>query len=115
MDPAAIAALAGETAKVGPEVFKTLLSIKDDKQRQKFEQSLALLSSKQQQELNDKLLNATTQTEKLKILSGSLVQYALANENSAANRETVMYIIAGTLAVVLLTVTVIIVVKTKKQ
>lgn len=114
MDPGTIAALAGETAKVGPETLKTILSIKDDKQRQKFQASLALLDSKQQKELNQLLLNAKSETDKLNILSSAVVQYAIANESRAANKETVMYIIAGVIGVTLLAAAIIIAVKTKK-
>lgn len=88
--------------QVGTAIANTVAGISDMNKRRRFEQSLALLSNSQQKELNEKLMKVSSQNERLQILSDSMVQYAIANETGAAKKETVMYIIAGGLAVVIL-------------
>lgn len=88
--------------QAGTAIANTIAGISDMNKRRRFEQSLALLSNRQQQELNEKLMKADSQNQRLQILSDSMVQYAIANETGAAKKETVMYIIAGALAVVIL-------------
>lgn len=95
-------------------IAQTIAGINDMNKRRQFEASVALLDNRQRSELNKQLAAASTQSDRMAILSGSMVQFAIANENAAAKRETVMYIIAGSMAAVLLTVAVIISVKSKK-
>lgn len=107
--------VASSIVDMGLGIATTIAGISDMNKRRRFEESLALLSNRQKQDLNEKLLAAQTQTDRLAILSGSVVDYAIANENSASRKETTMYIIAGCLAAVILTAAIIYAVKKKKK
>ncbi len=98
--------------KIGSEIANTIAGISDMAKRRRFEESLALLSNRQQEELNDKLLKANTQTERLQILSSSIVQYAIANETKSSSQNTVMYIIIGVLAMGILSAVIFYKIKT---
>lgn len=95
-------------------VAQTISNIIDQKKRRDFEQSLSLLNSQQMAELNKKMLAAKTETDRLNILSSSLIQYATANKQASANAKVVMLGISGVLAVSLLIVA-FFVLKTKKS
>lgn len=84
-------------------IASTIANISDMAKRRRFEQAISLLSLQQQKELNDKLAKANTQTDRLAILSANIVQYAIANDNRTANKDIALYIVSGSLAVVLLT------------
>lgn len=79
-------------------IANTIAGINDMNKRRHFEEAIALLSQRQKAELNEKILKADTATARLQILSSSLVDFAIANENNASKQETTMYIIAGCLA-----------------
>ena len=86
-------------AQAGSMIAQTVSSIIDQGQRRKFEQSLALLSNQQLSALNEKLLKATTQSQRLQILSDSVVEYASANAKAKQTKQTAMYIIVCVMAV----------------
>jgi hypothetical protein len=92
----------GDIAQAGTAIAQTVSNIIDQTKRRQFEMALANLSNRQQEELNNKLLQARSDTEKMQILSNSVLQYAIANQQSETSKETVMYVIAGGLAIVLL-------------
>ena len=86
-------------AQAGSMITQTVSNIIDQGQRIKFEQSLALLSNQQLNTLNEKLLKANTQIERLQILSDSVVEYASANAKAKQTKQTVMYVIVGVIAI----------------
>jgi hypothetical protein len=92
----------GDLVSAGTAIASTIAQISDMNKRRRFEENLALLSNRQQQELNEKLLAASTQTERLEILSSSMVTYLIANEKTTASMDVALYIVAGCLAVVVL-------------
>lgn len=102
----------GEIAQGASAIAGTISGIVDQTKRRQFEMAMANLTNHQQQELNEKLLQAKSDTEKMQILSNSVLQYAIANQQAQENKETTMYIIAGGLAIVLLG-TAIVLVKSK--
>lgn len=106
--------VAGSVVQMGTAIANTIAGINDMNKRRHFEEALALLSNQQQKELNDKLLKANTDTERLSILSENVVQYAIANENGVAKKDTVMYIIAGSLAAIILVSSIVYAIKRKK-
>ena len=92
---------------IGLGIAKTIAGISDMNKRRKFEQSLSLLTNSQQNELNQKLLAANTQTDRLKILSESITQYAIQNQTAAAKNNIILYGVAGVMALgILITVVV---------
>lgn len=92
------------SAQAATMVAQTISNIIDQGKRRKFEQSLASLSNQQQVELNEKMLAATTETQRLQILTQSLEGFAKENERRQKLQKTVMFGIAGTLAIALLVV-----------
>lgn len=82
-------------------------SIIDQGKRRQFESALANLSNRQQEDLNNKLLTAKSDADKMQIISNSILQYAIANQNAESSKETKMYILAGGLAIVLLVTAVV--------
>jgi ssRNA-specific RNase YbeY (16S rRNA maturation enzyme) len=84
--------------QAGTAIANTIASINDINKRRNFEESLSLLSNQQQKELNDKLLQSNSETDRLSILSNSLVQYAIANDANTAHTDIWIYLIAGLLA-----------------
>lgn len=95
-------------------IAKVIDNINDKTKRRRFEQAVADLSNRQQQELGERLLKAQTETERLKILSDSIVEFAAANQASADKQKTIMFIIAGSLGVILMGIALIVVLKKKK-
>lgn len=93
---------ASDMANIPFEAAKTLTAITDLNKRRRFEQAIALMNSRQQADLNEKLLAAQSQTERLTILSNSVVEFAIANENKSARQEVTLYIVAGVLGLVLI-------------
>lgn len=83
-------------------VASTISNIIDQTKRRQFEQAFALLSARQQLELNEKIAAANTQTERLQILSNNMLQFAIANQASANKSKTTLYFLAGGLGIVLL-------------
>lgn len=83
-------------------IAQTISGIIDQGKRRKFEQAIALLSNQQQKELNDKLLAAQTESQRLQILSESVVSYASENAKAKQQKQMVMYVIVGFLAVAVL-------------
>lgn len=91
---AEIAAAAGEVAG---QIIDSISKISDAKKRRQFEERLALLNTSQQNELNEKLLQASTQNEKRRILAESLSATAIARIQ-AANKEKMnilLYVVGG--------------------
>lgn len=103
-----------EGVQAATSIAQTIAGISDMAKRRRFEESLALLSNRQMSELNEKIANAQTESDRLQIISSAIVGYAIANENSAAKKETVMYVIAGGLAVMILAGAIFYAVKRKK-
>lgn len=87
---------------VATGIANTIAGINDANKRRQTETALAYLSNQQKDELNQKLLAAKTQTDRLQILSSAIVQYAIANEAGASKGKTAMYMIAAGLGVALL-------------
>lgn len=101
---------AGVSALTG--IATTIANISDQNKRREFQQQIDLLTNQQQQQLNLKLLVANTQTERLNILSQSIVQFATANQNAASKTKTILLVSAGLLTMGLL-ITVVILTKRK--
>lgn len=101
--------------QAGAAIANTIAGISDMNKRRRFEEALALLSNRQQDELNQKILQANTENERLEILSNSLVQYAIANDSNSAKQETVMYILAGALAAIILVSAIVYAIKKKNR
>lgn len=91
---------AGVSALAG--IAGTIAGINDMKKRREFEQAMGLLSNSQQNELNEKLLKANTQNERLQILSSAILQYTISAQAGADKTNTVMLIIAATIGVALI-------------
>ena len=104
-----------EAVQAGTAIASTIAAIGDMNKRRRFEEQLALLSNNQQKQLNERLLQANSDNARLQILSSSMVEYAVANQRSQASKDTVLYIIASALAVVILTTAVVYAVKIKKS
>jgi len=102
-----------EGVQAATAIAQTISNIVDQAKRRKFEQSLALLNSKQVNELNQKMLEANTESQRLQILSDSLIQYAIANEQSTKTSKVMLLVLAGGLGVCLLTVALIFALKKK--
>ncbi len=83
-------------------IANTIAGINDMNKRRQFEQALSLLDNRQRNELNEKMLKAQTDSDRLQILSTTLVQFVIANETSGAKQDTVLYVVAGSLAAVIL-------------
>lgn len=81
--------------------------INDANKRRQFSQALTLLTNDQKIELNNRLIKATTQTDRLAILTDSIVEFTEQNESTAASKKIMMLFVAGGLGLVLLTITVI--------
>ncbi len=88
-------------------VAQTVANIVDQNKRRQFEQSLSLLSVSQTAELNEKLLRANTQNERLAILSDTMVKVAISNQQAANRTKTILLIAAGAIGVALLVVAVV--------
>lgn len=91
-----------EGVQAASMIAQTISGIIDQGKRRNFEQAIALLSNQQQKELNNKLLAAQTESQRLQILSDSIVTYAAANAKAKQNKQVIMYIIVGFLAVAVL-------------
>lgn len=91
---AEIAAAAGEVAG---QIIDSISKISDAKKRRQFEERLALLNTSQQNELNEKLLQASTQNEKRRILAESLSATAIARIQAANKEKTniLLYVVGG--------------------
>lgn len=72
------------------------------KKRRDYEFAMGLLSNAQQKELNEKLLKANTQNERLQILSSAILQYTISAQSSADKTNQVMLIIAAAIGVTLI-------------
>lgn len=101
--------------KAGTEIVKTIASISDLNKRRKFEQSLALLTNAQQRELNNKLAAIKDKNEKVRILSESLTKYVTDNALAGARKDTILFIVAGTIITGLLILTVVFAINRNKQ
>lgn len=97
----------GAAVQAATAIAQTVSGIIDQTKRRQFEQALASLSNQQQNELNNKLLAARTESERLQILSSSIVSYAAQNAQAAQKKQTVIYVIVGVMMLGLLTVAVI--------
>lgn len=91
-----------EGVQAAAVIAQTVSGIVDQTKRRQFEQSLAGLSLRQQEQLADKLRDANTQSDRMAIMSNSLLQFAIANENNASGADTKLLIIAGVLGIVLI-------------
>jgi hypothetical protein len=107
--------VAGSVVEMGTAIANTIAGISDMNKRRRFEEALGQLTTQQQKELNEKLLRVNSQTDRMAIMSESVVQYAIANENSIARKDIALYIIAGSLALVVLVGAIIFKIKAKKQ
>ncbi len=88
--------------QAGTAIANTIAGINDMNKRRHFEEALSLLDNRQRNELNQQMLKAQTDSDRLQILSTTLVQFVIANETAGAKQETVIYVIAGSLAAVAL-------------
>ncbi len=99
IDPLA-AVSTGVSALAG--IASTIAGISDMKKRRDYEFAMGLLSNAQQKELNEKLLKANTQNERLQILSSAILQYTISAQASADKSNRVMLIIAAGVAATLI-------------
>lgn len=93
----------------------TIAGINDMKKRREYEQAMGLLSNAQQKELNEKLLKANTQNERLQILSSAILQYTINAQTAQDKSNTVMLIIAGAIGVTLIIGAIIYAVAVKRK
>lgn len=84
-------------AQAATGIAQTIANIIDQGKRRQFEQQVALLSNAQQVELNNKLLAANSQTERLQILSNAVLQYTIQAQGSQDKQKTTMIIVASAL------------------
>ena len=104
----AVSAVAAASAIMG-----TVGKINDANKRRQFTQVLTLLTNDQKIELNNRLIKATTQTDRLAILTDSIAEFTAQNENAVASKKIRLLFIAGGIGVVLLTIAVIYYLKKK--
>lgn len=98
----AVGAVAAATA-----IFGMVGKINDANKRRWFAQALSLLTNEQKIELNKRLIEATTQNERIAIVTEGITEFTAQNEAAAASKKIMMLFIAGGLSIVLLTVAVI--------
>ncbi len=89
--------VAAAVVSIGAGIAQTIAGVKDAKKRREFEQSIAMLTLQQQEQLNAKILNAKTQNERLSILTNAVVQLRIGKEEQANKKEltTALVIIGG--------------------
>jgi len=85
--------------QIGTATANTIAGISDMNKRREFDQALQSLTNSQQQELNEKLLSANTQNDRLRILSESMTNYLIANQAKGTTSNIFLYAIAGVLAI----------------
>lgn len=95
----AVAAVAAASAIMG-----AIGKINDAKRRQQFANALQLLTNDQKIELSNRLLKATTQADRLAIVTDGITEFRSANERAAAAKKVMLLMIAGGLGLVLLTI-----------
>lgn len=88
-------------------------NILDAKKQREFNEKFQAYSLTQQIALADRIQAATTQTEKLAVLSRSIVEFDIANEKEKSRRQNIAYIVMGGIAVLLLGTAIIMSVKNK--
>jgi hypothetical protein len=103
----------GATVQGVTAIASTVANIKDQAKRTQFQQELSLLSNSQQNDLNNKLLAANSDTERLQILSDAVLQFTIASESTQQKTQSTMLIIAGVLGAVLLAVALVYALKKK--
>lgn len=89
-------------ADVVKNVTNNLFKQKRENKKAELEQKLALLSNQQQAVLNEKLLQASTDTERLAILENAVTQIKIAQVTTAANKEntTALLVLASGIVVI---------------
>lgn len=88
-------------------IASTIANISDQKKRTQFMMSINLLDNQQKQQLNEQLLAAKTQTDRLNILSNAVVQFATANQQAANRTKVILFVTSGALAFAMLALVVI--------
>lgn len=88
-------------------IASTIAGISDMNKRREIERSLAVLNNQQKKQLDQQLLAAKTQTERLSILSNAVVNFAISNQQAANRTKMILFITAGVLATGLLTLVII--------
>lgn len=91
-----------EGTQAASMIAQTVSGIIDQTKRRQFEQALSLLSNQQQDELNNKLLAAQTESQRLQILSDAVVKYASSNAQAGQQKQMIIYVIVGVLAIAVL-------------
>lgn len=92
----------GAGVQVFGAIAGTIAGINDQKKRRDYEFAMGLLSNAQQKELNEKLLKANSQNERLQIMSSAILQYTISAQASADKSNRVMLIIAAVIGVSLM-------------
>jgi len=104
---------------VGSSVFSVISNIQDNKQRALFESNFRSLSSEQQKKIDQQVLKARTQSEKLSIIANSLTQLGVARINTQATlvseeekkKRNEMILIGGVMIATALLITIVIIKK----
>jgi hypothetical protein len=92
----------GSLISAGTAIASTIASISDMNKRRKFEQTLAMLSNEQQQELNQQLLATNNDNTRLQMLTNAITNIRVAGVQTIGKNETTkMIVIAGSAVIVL--------------
>lgn len=76
---------ASSIADIGSTALNAITSISDQKKRRMFEQNLALLSADQQKKLDEQLLRANSESQRLQILADNLTRLNVQRITSTAD------------------------------
>ena len=88
-------------------------NIVDAKKRRDFTEKFEQYSLAQQMALADRIQAAANETDKLAVLSKSMVEFDIEQQKAKARKENIAYIVMGGLAVLLLATAIITSVKNK--
>ncbi len=91
----------------------TIAQIVDMKKQREFQEKFAKYSEDQQIALANKIAEATTQTEKLAILSQAMLSDAALQSNNSLKREILNYAIMGVGVLILVGVAAYVIIKRK--
>ncbi len=95
----AVSAIVG----IGSSVAGVLTQVNDAKKRREFEQALSTMSQTQQNALNEKILRAKNDNERLSILINAVAQIKIGQASAKTDKDTkmAMIIIGGGVALLL--------------
>lgn len=101
--PIGIGEAVGAVTQLGSAIATTIAQVKDVKLRREFEQNLALLSNDQKKRLDEKVLAAQTQNERIAIITNAFVNLKVEEQRSKSKKDiqTALIILGGGVVVLL--------------